>query len=244
MDNLIRIQKTEKGQVVSARELYDFLELNSSQWARWYQSNIINDDFFAENVDYQALDIMSNGNSTKDFAITLDMAKELSMLSRTEKGKTARRYFIECEKKLTEVFALPKSFPEALRMLADTKEREEKALLQLKSANDKIILDSPKVLFAESVTGSSNSILIRQFAKDLCDEGFEIGQNRLFQWFRDKNYLNVNNEPYQNFVTQGLFEVITRAVGSGVGTFTTKTTKITGRGSVYFAKKIKDDIKP
>ena len=109
----------------------------------------------------------------------------------------------------------------------------------LLEANSKIESDKPKVVFADSVIGSSNSILIRQFAKDLCDSGFEIGQNRVFDWFREKKYLNPSNEPYQNFIAMGLFEVITRAVGSGTDTFTTKTTKITGKGAVYFAEKIK-----
>lgn len=146
--------------------------------------------------------------------------------------------WIELETK-PKPFELPQTFSEALRMLADTKEREEKALLELNTATQKIIADQPKVLFAESVTGSSNSILVRQFAKDLCDGGFEIGQNRLFEWFRQKGYLNSDNEPYQNYVSQGLFEVITRTIGSGVDTFTTKTTKITGKGQVYFTNKIK-----
>lgn len=116
----------------------------------------------------------------------------------------------------------------------------ERVKNELIIANTKIESDKPKVVFAESVIGSSNSILVRQFAKDLCDDGFEIGQNRLFEWFREKKYLNVDNEPYQQYVAQGLFEVITRTIGSGSETFTTKTTKITGSGQVYFANKIKN----
>ncbi|MFK5981437.1 MAG: phage antirepressor KilAC domain-containing protein [Flavobacteriaceae bacterium] len=82
-------------------------------------------------------------------------------------------------------------------------------------------------------------MLIRQFAKDLSDDTFKIGQNRLFEWMRKNKYLQNSNEPYQNYIDMGLFEVITRSVGSGIETFTTKTTKVTGRGAVYFAKKIK-----
>lgn len=116
------------------------------------------------------------------------------------------------------------------------KERVSNLLIE---ANNKIEEDKPKVVFADSVIGSSNSVLVRQFAKDLCDGGFEIGQNRLFEWFRDNKYLNKDNEPYQNHVASGLFEVITRTIGSGTETFTTRTTKITGKGQVYFAEKIK-----
>ena len=175
-----------------------------------------------------------------DFALTIDASKEIAMLQKSEKGKKARQYFIECEKKLINRYKLPQSFPEALRMLADTKEREEKALIELSEANNRIEADKPKVVFAESVTGSSNSILIRQFAKDLCDDNFEIGQNRLFEWFRKNKFLNRNNEPYQEYIAQGLFEIITRSIGSGTETFTSKTTKLTGKGQVYFANKIKN----
>lgn len=155
--------------------------------------------------------------------------------------KVATKIIPEYRKQKKQSFSLPQTFSEALRLLADTKEREEKALLELNTATQKIIADQPKVLFADSVTGSSNSILVRQFAKDLCDSNFEIGQNRLFEWFRQKGYLNSENEPFQNYVSQGLFEVITRTIGSGNDTFTTKTTKVTGRGQVYFAKKIKEN---
>ena len=137
--------------------------------------------------------------------------------------------------------SLPQSYSEALRQLADTTEEKEKVQLQLSQANEKIETNAPKVVFADSVSGSVNSILIRQFAKDLCDEDFTIGQNRLFEWFRDNKYLMNSNQPYQNYMDMGLFEVITRSIGSGKETFTSKTTKITGRGQVYFAKKIKQN---
>lgn len=245
MEALIKTRQTENGQVVSARDLHEFLETQDhfTQWARrMFEYG------FVQGVDYQAVhNFVSHenkvgGTNKTDYALTLNCAKEISMIQRTEKGKQARQYFIECEKKLKNgLYELPQTFSEALRLLADTKEREEKALLELKSANDKIIEDKPKVLFAESVTGSSNSILVRQFAKDLCDSGFDIGQNRLFEWLRKKGYINSDNEPYQNYVSQGLFEVITRTIGSGNDTFTTKTTKVTGKGQVYFAEKIKDN---
>ena len=141
-----------------------------------------------------------------------------------------------------EVLDRPRTHLEVLKSemaLLIEKERIQEDLL---IANTKIEQDKPKVLFAETVTGSSNSILVRQFAKDLCNSGFEIGQNRVFEWLRKKGYLNSDNEPYQNYVSQGLFEVITRTIGGGNDTFTTKTTKITGKGQVYFAKKIKDDL--
>src|SRR5690606_30972796 len=100
---LIKIIHQDNGaQAVSARELYEFLGYNKTAWARWYQKNIIKNDFAIEGVDFQTFDIVSNGNQTKDFALTVDFAKRLSMMARTEKGEQARQYFIECEKQLKE----------------------------------------------------------------------------------------------------------------------------------------------
>ena len=102
-----------------------------------------------------------------------------------------------------------------------------------------------KVVFADAVTGSINSILVRELAKAISDpdsNGFIIGQNKLFQWLRDQKFLNKKNEPYQNYVEQGLFEVIERTVGASNQTFTTFTTKVTGKGQTYFAKKLRGEI--
>lgn len=128
------------------------------------------------------------------------------------------------------------------KWLWETEDEKEKALNQVNILSEKIRNDEPKIVFANSVSGSNGSILIRKYAKDLCDQGFNIGQNRLFQWFRYKGYLNPHNEPYQEYVDRGLFEVITRTIGSGENTLTKKTTKITGKGQVYFANKIKQPI--
>lgn len=137
-------------------------------------------------------------------------------------------------------YAIPKSLPDALRLAADISEKLEFAQTQLDVAKIKIEEDKSKVVFADSVIGATNSILIRQFAKLLSDEGFEIGQNRLFEWFRLNGYINKRNEPYQNYISQGLFEVIERTIGGADNTFVTTTTKITGKGQEYFASKIKD----
>lgn len=127
--NLIKIENKEGKQVVSARELYDFLGFEKANWKRWYSKNIVEEEFFQEGVDYDGFVLMMNGNETKDFVITTDMAKELAMLSRTEKGKEARRYFIECENKLKSK-QVPTTYLEALKEII--KIEEEKVELQSK----------------------------------------------------------------------------------------------------------------
>lgn len=98
LGELLPINENNGQRAVNARDLYLFLGYDKSQWARWYTKNIINNDYAEEGVDYQTFDIVSNGNATKEFALSIDFAKELSMLARNERGKQARRYFISCEK--------------------------------------------------------------------------------------------------------------------------------------------------
>lgn len=94
----IVIDQKDGQNVVSARELYIGLGLNVTNWKRWYKKNIINSIDFIEFEDYEGFVIRTSGNDVQDFIITLDMAKELTMLSRTAKGKEIRKYFIAKEK--------------------------------------------------------------------------------------------------------------------------------------------------
>jgi len=132
MQELIKIETNDKGtKVVSAKELYEFLGYDKSQWKRWAKKNIEENQFAFENQDWKGFDIMSssnNGISTKDYALTIDFAKRLAMMARTEKGEQARQYFISCEKKLYEL-SKPKEFTtkELLLLQLETIERAEKA---------------------------------------------------------------------------------------------------------------------
>jgi len=122
--------------------------------------------------------------------------------------------------------------------LWEAEEAKDRALAENNKLTEKIKEDKPKVVFANTAAGSENVILVREFAKILCDKGFEIGEKRLYQWFRDKGYLNSKNEPYQRYVNMGLFKVIERAFSGTTATYTRITTKITGKGQIYFADRI------
>ena len=101
MTELIKVTTNEQGQkVVSARELYDGLGLNKANWKRWSEQNIVSNEYFKENVDWVGFIIMMNGNETRDYAITLEFAKHIAMMARTELSHQYRNYFIECEKQL------------------------------------------------------------------------------------------------------------------------------------------------
>lgn len=94
--------KIDEEGYTTARNLYEFLELAKSQFSRWAKTNIINNPYAEEDVDYKGFDINVEGNMTTDYKITSDFAKKLSMISNSKRGEQARDYFIAVEKKLKE----------------------------------------------------------------------------------------------------------------------------------------------
>ena len=140
MENeLIKIKNDNGKQLVSARELHEFLEVGRD-FTTWIKGRISKYDFI-ENEDFTVLNIApqnggaSHGGQNKlDYIITIDMAKELSMVENNDKGKQARKYFIQCEKKLKEVASSQKTLPQdylsALKALVQAE--EEKALMKPK----------------------------------------------------------------------------------------------------------------
>lgn len=116
---------------------------------------------------------------------------------------------------------------------------EQKEKLALQAENEQM---KPKALFADCVTASETSILVRDFAKILRQNGAEMGEKRLYKWFRDNGYIIKGTcQPTQKSMEMGLFEVIERTVSRGnKPPITTMTTKITGKGQIYFINKILD----
>mgnify|MGYP000179362065 FL=1 len=106
----------------------------------------------------------------------------------------------------------------------------------------KIEADKPKTIFADAVSTSHTSILIGDLAKLICQNGVQTGQKRLFQWMRDNGYLMKSgasyNMPMQRYIEQGLFEVKESSVQNPDGSVrVTRTTKVTGKGQLYFINK-------
>jgi anti-repressor protein len=118
-----------------------------------------------------------------------------------------------------------------------TRLKEEEA--KTKEMSAKIQQDHPKVLFADSVCASETSILIGDLAKLIRQNGYDIGQKRLFEWLRNNGWLMKNsgskNMPTQRSLEMKLFEVLERAIDNPDGSIRiTRTTKVTGKGQVYF----------
>lgn len=126
----------------------------------------------------------------------------------------------------------------AKALLVAQKQIEQRNLI-IEQQKAKIEEDKPKTIFADAVATSKSSILIGELAKMICQNGVNIGQNRLFKWMRSNGYLMSNNNmPKQRYVEQGLFEIKESSITQGNGnTRITYTTKVTGKGQIYFINK-------
>jgi anti-repressor protein len=200
MDELIRIENRNGIESVSARELYEFLELDKSHYSRWVIKNIENDEFFTKGVDWVGFAIEANGNQTMDYAITIDMAKELAMLARNAKGKEARQYFIEVEKRAREL-SKPKQLS-GQELLALAVIEAQKVIAE---KDQQIEAMKPAVQFMADVTGSRDAIEMSQAAKII---GMGYGRNKLFALLRDEGILRHNNEPMQEYVDRKWFRLV------------------------------------
>lgn len=235
MAELIKVTYDNDRPVVSARELHEFLEIETP-FNKWFPRMC--EYGFTEDQDYWTF--LSNrvdglpGKPRQDAALTIDMAKEICMIQRSEKGKQARQYFIQLEKDWNS--------PE--KVMARALDIAHKQLAELKGENVKLLAENtankPKVIFADAVSASERSILVGELAKLLRQNGVEIGQNRLFDWMRQKGFLircqgTDYNMPTQRAMELGLFEIKETSVVHSAGNVTiNKTPKVTGKGQVYF----------
>lgn len=236
MNELLKINTTDSERItVSARDLYEFLEA-TERFNSWFER--MTQYGLVENTDYTTVkkltEVPNNGGvqirELDDYQLTIDTAKQIAMLQRNEKGTQARKYFIQVENAWNS--------PE--RVMARALEIAHKTIATLELENNKM---KPKALFADAVASSKTSILIGQLAKILTQNGYQIGQNRLFEKLRNEGFLSSRkgadwNMPQQRFVEQGLFEIkeSTHIDGNGVNV-TTKTVKVTGKGQQYFINK-------
>ena len=228
MEELIKVDTNENLEpVVSGRELHKMLEV-ATAYKDWFPRMC--EYGFVEGQDFSSfLSESTGGRPAVDHLIKLDMAKELCMIQRTERGKLARQYFIQIEKDYNS--------PEKIMARALQIAQKEISSLKIECASMK-----PKALFADAVSASHTSILIGELAKLIKQNGVNIGQTRLFAWLRDEGYLmksgSSRNMPTQRSMEQGLFEIKESSYINSEGvTVVTKTTKVTGKGQIYFTNK-------
>lgn len=233
---LLRINYESEQPTVSARELHEGLEINT-KFATWFE-RMCEYGFSEGNEFFPKVGKTSEqgGRPSIDYQISIDMAKQICMIQRTEKGKQYRQYFIDLEKAW--------NTPE--QVMARALKIANNEIDKLKADNKVLIADTermkPKEIFADAVESSRTSILIGGMAKLICQNGHEIGQNRLFEWMRQNDYLiksgGSKNMPTQKAMEQKLFEVKERTVVNPDGSVRiTRTTLVTGKGQIHFINK-------
>lgn len=235
MQDLIKINYESEQPTVSARELYEGLEI-SERFQSWFNRQL--QYGFEENTDYVGCKEFNTlaRQELQDYKISIDMAKQICMIQRTDKGKQYRQYFIDLEKAW--------NTPE--QVMARALKIANNEIEKLKSDNRVLIEDAermkPKEIFADAVAASASSILIGDLAKLICQNGHKIGQKRLFEWMRETGYLiksgSSRNMPTQRAMEQKLFEVKESSIANPDGSVrVTRTTKVTGKGQIYFINK-------
>lgn len=236
--DLIKIEQNKIGNelidTANARHLWEFLD-SKQHFSTWIKGRI-KDFGFVQGTDFIVNKIMNQYNQIDrvDYFITIDMAKELAMVERNEKGREARKFFIERDKKLSEIESkrLPATYREALIALISEVEKKEELEIELKEAQ-------PKIEFANHIEVSKDSISIADFAKLLHKKGVKLGQNRMFTYFYDQKYLMSSTSPYQKWVDQGLFEIKEFPYINGrKEEKVAQKVMVTGKGQTYLTKKI------
>lgn len=231
MKELIKVTYENDRPAVSARDLHDFLEVKTA-YKDWFPRMC--EYGFTSGEDFNPLKIERVQNegervvtrTVDDAVLTIDMAKEICMIQRNEKGKLARQYFIQLEKDWNS----PEKVMARALQIAERK---------IKNLEDKALADKPKVLFADAVSASHTSILVGDLAKPLRQNGVDIGQNRLFKFLREKGYLCGGGERYnlptQRSMDREWFQVKETTINQPDGSIrVTRTVKVTGKGQQYF----------
>lgn len=216
MQELIHIKVENDKQLVSARDLYKGLEIKT-RFSLWVNQNFKS---FEEKQDFMSVVTttdMPNGGTKRiqDYVLTIDMAKELCMMSKTSKGKEVRKYFIQVEKNWNNPDMI---MQRALNIASSRVKLLENKNKELEDVNakqaEKIAKDADDVVFAKAIRYSHHAITIAELADILTQNGFVIGRNQLFQLLRQAKYLSHQrstwNLPMTDKVKRGYFRITHR----------------------------------
>lgn len=187
-----------------------------------------------------------NGQEYPMFIMNRDGFTLLAMGFTGEKALQFKLEYINAFNKMEEAiknggFNVPKSFREALLLAAEQQEVIENQQKQIEEKNAKIEADKPKVLFSEAVSASNKSILVRELAKLITQNGYQIGEKQLYERLRKAGYLcsvgESRNQPTQTYMNIGLFEIKKRVIMDGDEAKVYNTTVVTPKGVHYFINK-------
>lgn len=219
---------------VSARDLHEALEA-TERFSVWIQRYLPSFKEGAEYTSVSKLTVVNNGaeRELQDYQLSIDMAKHICLMSRTKKGRECREYLINLEKAWnTPELVMARGLQAAQKMI---EEQGEKIKL-LTSDNERM---KPKEIFADAVTASDSSILMRDLAKMMKQNGIPMGEKRLYKWMREHGYIVKHSTlPTQKAMELGLFEIVERTVQrADMAPLVKTTTRVTGKGQQYFLNK-------
>lgn len=221
---------------VSARDLHKALEIEK-RFSAWFETNCVG---FVEGEDFSRVYLKVQANryggeqELQDYALSLDMAKHICLMSRTEKGKQCRQYLINLEK----------AWNDPAQVMARALKVADQTIAQLSARAEQLEIENkamqPKAIFADAVSASDTSILVRDLAKIIKQNGMEMGEKRFYKWLREHGYIiKGSTQPTQRAMEMGLFEIVERTVQrADMPPIVTSTTKITGKGQQYFINKL------
>ena len=241
MQELIKITVNANGnKVVSARDLHEFLKVETPL-RLWLPR--MTEYGFVENVDFTPYFFVhpQNKQSTADYALTLDCAKEISMLQRTEKGKQARQYFIACEKQLKAFNPAELTRMDILQMALEAEHKvlvlEEQNQLQAKELKDA----QPHVNYSKNVLQSDNGIRITIIAKELSMSAEKL--NDLLHQKRVQYKQNGTWVLYDKYQDKGYTKTLTVHFTTSTGAGTSHLTVWTETGRMFIHQLVNEKIK-
>ena len=256
MNELIKIESKDGELLVSARDLHKGLILDkgkSERFSQWFNRYLKYG--FEENIDYMVCKKIYAANQyggekeLEDYALKIDMAKEICMLQRSEKGRQYRKYFLECERKLKEnKLQLTRKEELQLKLFSnDSMEvvnaHKELVQIEVEEATQplltKIKEDEPQVTFADRILKEGDNILVRDLAKIASDEGYKIGERRLYNKLREWKYIcNGSTMPTQYAMEREYFIVETGTIHTPYGHKQIFTTKVTPKGQIHIVERL------
>lgn len=239
------VNETGDVMTVDGRKLHMFLEVGTeySHWiTRMFGYGFTEGQDF-NSVKFDGVRIEGNRNVKRNLInhlLTIDMAKEICMLQRNDKGKEARQYFLQIEREWNSpATVMARALKMANKQLTD-------AQTQVAALTNRVEEMRPKEIFADAVSASNTSILVGEMAKILKQNGVDTGEKRFFKFLREKGYLISRNGTDYNMPTQRsmelkIFEVKERCINNPDGSVKiTKTPKINGKGQQYFINLLVD----
>jgi anti-repressor protein len=219
-------------QVVKGRDLYEALEIKErfSVWAS-RQKAVFGDEITSVG---SPTEVQNNGGiqirELEDFVVSVDNAKHICLMCKTDKGKACRDYLIKiCDAWNTPEQVMARALKLADRTISDLK-------LQIEE-------QKPLVDFANHVAESADTIDASTLARLAKDEHIDIVRNKLITWLKEKGVLMSNRLPYQKFIDRGLMNVVEVTKQTAYGTQLHQKTVFTGKGQIWVIEKLKREYK-